>query len=445
MYYNGRGLSFRKQRPRTNPYRALVLVGLILVSLFVLQAVQANQIRSPFIPTPTPTRTANSFTEEGIAHFTAGNLGAAISAYQQGLQFEPNNHKIWAELARIQAYSSATLTTDDQKRTRLDEAIESINKAVAVQPEDSNVHAIKAFVLNWRSNPILAGPEAEMYLTEAEQEAQRALVLDPQNTLAMAYMAEIYIDQLRFVQSQNYIDQAIAKDPNIMDVQRIYGYVMESMGDYPEAIRYYQEAVNINPNLTFLYIRIGVNYRQLKQYDLALEYFAKAANINEQLGIQDPLPYIAIGKTYSQIGEFFAAAKNVQKAVLYDPTNPEVYATLGMVYYKSRNYESAIVALKCSVKGCTAAESCEARQGDPCETFEETYVVEGMPLSASTVVNYYTYASALAGLHRSYNNYCEESLSVLRQVRTGFSADESIIQIVKTNEDICASFGYSVP
>ena len=144
MYYNysGRGLHFRRQRPRTNPYRALILVGLILISLFVLQAVQANQIQSPFMPTPTPTRTANSFVEEGNAHFTAGNLGAAIAAYQQGLQFEPNNHVIWAELARIQTYSSATLTTDGEKQTRLNEALESINKAVEVAPEDSNVHAI---------------------------------------------------------------------------------------------------------------------------------------------------------------------------------------------------------------------------------------------------------------------------------------------------------------
>lgn len=442
MNYKSRGLHFRKQRTQTNPYRALLLVGLILISLFILQAVQTDKIQSPFEPTPTPTRTSDSYAQEGSAHFNAGNLGAAISAYEQALEFDPDNAQIWSELARIQTYSSAMLTTDAEKRTRLDEAIASINKAIEAQPDNSSAHAIKAFVLNWRSNPFLAGTETDMYLTEAEQEAQRAIVLDPQNTLALAYLAEIYIDQQRLIQAQSYIEQAITRDPSLMDVQRIYGYVMETLGDYPEAIRYYQEAVNINPSLTFLYIRIGVNYRQLKQYELALEYFAKAANINEQLGIKDPLPYIAIGKTYSQTGEFFAATKNVQKAIQFDPTNPEVYATLGMVYFKSRNYESAIVALKCSVKGCTAAESCEARQGDPCETYDAQYTVEGMPLSPSTVVNYYTYASALAGLHRKNNDYCEQAIDVLQQVRGGFSNEPSIIQIVEANEQICASFGY---
>ena len=230
-----------------------------------------------------------------------------------------------------------------------------------------------------------------------------------------------------------------------MDVHRIYGYVMESFGDYPSAIRSYEEAVNITPNLTFLHIRIGVNYRQLKQYDLALEYFAKAARINEQLGIQDPIPYMAIGRTYSQIGEFFIATRNLQRAVQFNPTNPEVYATLGIVYYRARNYESAIIALKCAVKGCTAAESCEARQGQPCETFDPLYEIEGLPLSSSTVVYYYTYASGLAGLHRTYNNYCAEALEVLDDVRRGFSEEPVIIQIVETNEQICSSLGFTRP
>ena len=95
---------------------------------------------------------------------------------------------------------------------------------------------------------------------------------------------------------------------------------------YSQAIEEYHQALAINPNLTFLYISIGHNYRalannsssgsqQTELYNQALESYAKAVRLNEQLKILDPSPYLAIAKTYVQQGEFFAAARNAQKAV----------------------------------------------------------------------------------------------------------------------------------
>jgi tetratricopeptide (TPR) repeat protein len=338
------------------------------------------------------------------------------------------------------------LTTDEQQYIRLQEALDSINSGLEANPDDSTVHAVRAFVLDWNANPALVGDEWTSLLTESEQEAIHALALDNQNTLALAYYAEILVDSQQLIQAEQYINQAMERDPGLMDVHRVNGYVRESLGYYGDAIRAYQEAVEITPNLTFLYIRIGVNYRQLKQYELALEYFAKAANINEQLGVQDPLPYLAIGKTYSQMGEFFVAAQNVRKVLEFDPTNPDIYGTLGMIYFKSRNYEGAIPALKCSTYGCSPEESCLARIGDPEYCADPANIVDspaisGMALTTSTVVYYYTYGSVLAGMHRPYNNYCELSLDVMQEVRSEFSGEPVIIQIVEASEEICASFG----
>ena len=38
---------------------------------------------------------------EGDAQFTAGDMDAAILAYQEALQVDPNNAEVWAKLARI--------------------------------------------------------------------------------------------------------------------------------------------------------------------------------------------------------------------------------------------------------------------------------------------------------------------------------------------------------
>jgi len=116
-----------------------------------------------------------------------------------------------------------------------------------------------------------------------------------------------------------------------------------------------------------------------------------------------------------------------------------VYGQLGIVYFRSRNYESAIPALKCAVKGCTAQETCDVRRCD--KNKDPAIAIDGMPLKSNTVVYYYTYGSVLAGMHRPSADKCTEAVQVLGQVRDGFSGDPVIINIIKPSEDICASYG----
>jgi tetratricopeptide (TPR) repeat protein len=197
--------------------------------------------------------------------------------------------------------------------------------------------------------------------------------------------------------------------------------------NYNEAIEEYTRASSINPNLTFLLIRTGVIYRHLAQTSQNEEIgrfnttkrwtgLPAAVNINRQLGINDPIPYIAIANTYTQMGEFFIAGRNIKAALGFDPTNPNVYANLGMVYWRSRNYEGAIPAFKCAVRGCDAKESClvreECSEDTPIEEVDPQIEIQGLELDSSTVVYYYVYGSVLAGMHRpgDPNNYCAEAV-----------------------------------
>ncbi len=441
MNLSGKNITFRRNAQRSNPNRALILLGLLIAGAFVLRSLARGEIKSPFAPTPVPTRLPDSFVLEAKTHFYAGNLEKAIQAMMQATLVDPQNAQLYSEIAQMQVYSSALMTTDEQKRARLQEARESIDQALELAPDDSTVHAIRAFVLDWNADPNLTGEAAAGLLVEAEQEAVRALQINNQNTLALVYYAEILLDQQKYLQAEQYINQAIERDPTVMDVHRVSGILNETMGEYGTAIEEYKKAIKITPNLTFLYISIGVNYRQLKQYDIALEYFARAAAINDQIGVKDPLPYIAIGKTYSQMGEFFAASLNTRKALQIDPYNEDTYGSLGVIYYKARNYESAIPTLKCAVRGCTAEESCAVRL---CDAITDPAIeIKALPLSGTSVVYYFTYGSVLAGMHRPNNNYCEEAMKVFQEVRRGFPEDVTIMEIVTAGERICQSFGYS--
>ena len=435
MYIDERKDLFRNSGNRSNPYRIMLILLVIVVLVAVLRDYASGEIWPPFIPTPTPTRTVNSFITEGETHFLAGDLNKAIESFNKALVLEPNNTAVRVELARILTYSSSSLTTDQERRDALNQALSVIDIAKEAEPTNADVLAMRAFVLSWLSNPTLSGEMSEDYRNQAEAEALAAIQLDADNALAKAYYAEVLIDQYKLVQAQDYIAQARTNGEDLMDVRRIQAYIYEVFGEYNLAIEWYQKAIEITPNLTFLYIRTGVLYRFLQQYPIALEFFVKAVNLNQQLGIQDPIPYMAIANTYIRDGEAMAASRNAYRALEINPYNPDTYGQVGVIYHRARNYEGALLALRCAVEGCTREETCLAREEDPCESQIAT---SALPLSDSTVLYYYTYGSVLAGLHRDgLDDYCDTAARVFQQIRGMYSDNETIMAIVIPSENIC--------
>ena len=396
-----------------------------MVGTYLLWNVNTGSIQPLFIPTPTPTRNATSYREEGNAFFEAGNLGRSIQAFQDALTVNPDDYVSWTELARIQTYSSALLTQDRQ-RQRLTEALDSANKAVALAPDNSTAHAVRAFVLDWTASAAGSTTEKQGDIAEASTEAVLALQLNNQDVLALAYQAEIYADQQQYSQATQYADRALALDPNSLDALRVSAYVLEANGSYAAAIERYKQATTVAPNQTYLYIRIGQNYRELALYDQALDYFDRAATINQSLGIADPLPYIAIAKTYSRMGQFFGAALNAEKAVDLDPTNPDWYGQLGIIYFRSRNYESSIPVLSCAVNGCSDVQNSQDSER------RWTASVNGLPLDDNTYPYYYFYGSVLAALGQ-----CDKALPILNELSSSYGGDAVVMGIVNESYTIC--------
>ncbi len=444
---DGKTFNLHPVRSKSNPYRILVLAFLILGGIWLLLSLNRGVVQSPFNPTPTPTRSPQSYILAAQAYFAAGKLDDpasdqdAIGAYQQALQIDPGNALVWAELARIQTYSSSTLSTDQERLDRLQAALTSAEKAVELAPDDSTVAAIYAFVLDWNaSSNLVSAADSEAYLAKAETAATRAYLLDPQNALALAFYAEVLLDQQKWDQAQQYAKQAVELAPNSMDAHRVLGTVLESWGYYRDAIDEYIKASQITPNLTFLYLRIGIGYRQLQVFNTALEYFEKAATVNAQLGIKDPYPYIAIAKTYAQQGEFFIASRNAEKALAFDPANADTYGQLGMIYVQARNYETALPALRCAVDGCTADTNDTARLFKENGILTESTAVQPLPLTNLNVAYYYVrYGSVLAYLSTPDNGYCSHSFELMTQLRLTYPDDPVLMQNVADNEATCRS------
>lgn len=498
---------FRRTRSSSNPVVVMVLLSLLVSVLLVNQALQRGDVKPLFLPTPTATRFANSFILEARTHFDAGNLDASILAFQKALEIDPNSSALYAELARVLTYSSAMVTTDQERLERLLQAMDNANlgaqcslpgedlsqepvpptpvpgvvdqsstggeQSVTTSPdwtkyiglictsEDSIAHAVRAFTLDWLASyaydTLLDTSGGNDLMSEADLAITRAKVLDETNLQALVYYAEIMIDFKRFQEAESAIQQALQIDPNLWEIHRVYGTYLEYQAAYLEAVQEFEMASKLAPNMTFLYIKLGQSYRLLgmrapyesilqKQYfDQALSYFETAANLNEQLGIKDPYPYLGIGYTYAQIGEFFIASRNMSKALSFNPHSAKVYGDLGMVARQGKNYELGVSALRCAVQGCDAATSCSVRQCD--EENEAPIVIQGLSLTPNTVSYYFTYAALLSGMYVPTNperaNYCNEALEVIAKVRAveRFNKEPIYDSIMRDSENICASYG----
>jgi len=63
--------------------------------------------------------------------------------------------------------------------------------------------------------------------------------------------------------------------------------------------------------------------------------------------------------------------------------------------------------------------------------------VEGLPLTGSSVVYYFTYGSVLSGLHKEGDDKCEKAMDIFNQLRERYSDDPTIMSIVRAGEEIC--------
>jgi tetratricopeptide (TPR) repeat protein len=536
MRLTGEKLRLSSNGGGRNPWRILVLVVLITAGVFTLWMRDRGRVQPLFLPTPTPTRSAATYIQEAEAHFSAGDLDRAIEAYRNAVLVDPSDPELWANLARVQTYSSDLLTTLEERRARLQEAREAIDEAVTVNPDSALAYAIRALVYDWSAaaevreaigigdevrvvaelgeggiltaslieaivapemvleeipvdedrgvtftgavetisdeiwvvggrplqitpfTDIQEGNRRETFLTEAQISATKARQLDQTSSLAIAFLAEVLVDQGNVAQAADLaqraaqqIDQSEQSSPYDMDVYRVHATVLEHQAQYLRAIEEYNKAVRLNPNLTFLYLKIGANYRRLRDIETALDYFARAAKINEQLGIEDPNPYLAIGRTYMQDGEFFISALNMERALAIDPSNPEIFARLASTYFQARNYESAIPVFKCALDGCGALESgdllCEL-EVFVCEPGSDLAAqigrdVPGMPLNDRTLEYYYTYGSALtfyAG-DEEHPTACDDAERVFSQLMAKYGTDPLVRAIVEEGRAICANPG----
>jgi tetratricopeptide (TPR) repeat protein len=404
MYLKGSKWSMMKRRKRGNPWRIMGLLVLIGAAIYV------NQIVVPvtppfFIPTPTATRSPESYVTDAENLAIQGKMNQAIEAYNLAIEADPRNPSNYLAIARLQIYTN-----------NYSEAVTNAENALLLNPNSSTAYALRGWAMGFLGEYF-----------DAEGTVRKAIEIDPNNADAYAYLAEILaLEVTETGDTLGTLDKAVeasrtaqSLNPTSLETHRARGIILEITSNYAEAVTEFEAAISINPNIADLHLALGRNYRAVELYDKAVEEFNRANALNPA----DPKPDTLISRTYATVGEYAKAIQFAEQAVKDSPLDPAMYGMLGTMYYHNLQYTDAINALRIAVRGGTNTDGNE---------------VEGLPLDYGRIAEYYfTYGLAMAR-----NGECGEALQISQALLQGVPNDDistyNANEIINICEDIAA-------
>ncbi len=342
------------RHPRRGPSCLLVLFVLfgISVSFYVIQ--NRDEVREIIIPTPTPepTRSATEYAVLAELSKDDGEFDEAIAYYEQAISLDGTRPEFFIRLIDL-------LVKQDQAQL----AVEKAEQATVLAPGNDDVWtaAATAYLANGDrlSDQGDVGGANIQYAT-AFQASSKAIGMNPENATAHALAAAGLVLQGNadlYAQAQELADTAIFLDPD-NPIARLYmATVFTYQGLYPAALEQYQLGLQAEPTNADLHIGLAYNYYGDGRISDAIISFedALAADPNNA-GAYDGLAHM-----YIQLGDAPLAEQNALQAVELNPNIARAQGRLGEAYFRQNNYLNAIPPLENAVELYGKATELNAR------------------------------------------------------------------------------------
>ena len=147
----------------------------------------------------------------------AKNYDTAIDAFQKGVEQDPNQNVIWANLADAYVGQANAKTGADQQAA-LDKAAEAYGKAIALKPDTPGYH----------NNYALTLARSKKY-DDAQAELTKAAGLDPTNAGHYFYnLGAVYVNSGQSAPAEVAFKKAIEANPDYADAQFQYASALSA-------------------------------------------------------------------------------------------------------------------------------------------------------------------------------------------------------------------------
>jgi tetratricopeptide (TPR) repeat protein len=252
----------------------------------------------------------------GIAWARQKNLPEAISALKEARTLAPNSSDIRSNLAQVYlAQGSLSL------------AIREGESAIEFNPQ--NVPALRTLADAY----ILAGDAKR-----AQELLREVLALLPDDPIVHHRLGVVSRSQRRAAEAMAHFEQALEKNPKLMEALEQIVAILVSQGKVPQARERVGRQVAMNPQDPRFLNLLGRVLVQSRNFSEAEATYKKAMVLDE-----------ALLTTYANLGELYARQGKVQEAIrefetiaAKSPRQLSALTILGMLYEQQKDYARAI-------------------------------------------------------------------------------------------------------
>ena len=234
-----------------------------------------------------------------------GRYAEAESAFKEALAHEPNDAFTLHQLAGCQWRLPG----------RQKEALQTINQAIGVEPNEPEHHILRAFILCSLTRPkealaaartaielspvdssaFSAEAQAHLQLENwplAEKAARQALALDADHIVAANQLAQALRLQNKQAETEAHLAGMLARDPDDAFTHASAGWSALQRGQHREAEVHFREALRLNPD--FDYAREGLLnsfrarsplYRAYLKYSFAMARLGRGTRLAVVIGL----------------------------------------------------------------------------------------------------------------------------------------------------------------
>jgi len=307
------------------------------------------------VPEPTPTIDRRGSLVEANNYWLSGALNEATDLYRQIADSMPNTVEVFRRVAIGLINES-----------RFDEAVAYGERAIHADPFDADAWAIYAWALDW-----------DRRAADALAYALHALELEPENSRAGAYLAEVYNSLDQPERAELLLEDLLEADPDSAEAIRARGLVRWNRNDFAGALEDFKTAYRLADNMNLIAIDIAIIEKDLGNVETAKEFLQQVIDADPynphalfRLGeiavsfegnpaqalrhLQDCVDlnpdYIhcrfMLGRAQERLGSIDDAAASFEKAIELGSLNPQHYFWAGFSQIQLGNCSRALAYLE---------------------------------------------------------------------------------------------------
>jgi len=287
----------------------------------------------------------------GIAYLEAGQYNKAVPEFEAAIKLDANF--IGAHCALCRAY----LEQDE-----LEKASTSVTTALKLdashQPAlllcDTITQAYydkgKEYFKTKHYTQAVSTFQKTLTLTEALERSSQ--VFDVENKHIYAHLGAAYIGLKAYKEAMGALQNAIALDPELVDVHYNLGYAYIEQGYYDKAIPHLERAVAIAPNLKRAHYNLARAYRESGNLEAATHAITETLRLDpnyqrdHETANSIKQAHYNRGITYLNDERYSEAVTAFQNAITLDSDFTTAHYNLGLTYLKMETYPRAVDALR---------------------------------------------------------------------------------------------------